>query len=77
MPSRNYTPFRIVLRERHRQLFAGNAVVSAGRDAKMPVANLADLALLPNRKFPSLPCIYRNPGCISMVAGEANADADL
>ena len=43
----------------------------------MPVANLADLALLPNRKFPSLPCIYRNPGCISMVAGEANADADL
>jgi len=77
MPSRNYTPFRIVLRERHRQLFAGNAVVSAGREAKPPVAKLNGDAVLFDREFSGSPCIYRKPGCISMVAGETNADADL
>jgi hypothetical protein len=43
----------------------------------MPVAHPHYQAVLPNRKFPSFPCIYREPGCISMAAGEANADADL
>ena len=43
----------------------------------MPAADSHDPAVLPNSEFPSFPCIYRNPGCISMVVGEANADADL
>jgi hypothetical protein len=34
-------------------------------------------AILPDRGLPSIPCIYRNSGCISMVVDESDQDADL
>jgi multidrug efflux system membrane fusion protein len=43
----------------------------------MPATEARGRTILPNHGFPSIPCIYRNLGCKSMVVVESGRDAEL
>jgi len=41
----------------------------------MPAADVSDRTALPDRGLASVPCINRNPGCISMAVAESGQHA--